>query len=445
MQKFIISGPVYFQNTAWKLLLEALFKRIQVQDMSRKNRRKIGARPYCNYSDELLASVLKAVKDKEISIREAAKRYGIHRNTISNKLKVHEGSDIDEKSLVLLRKPGRQTVLPEHEEKLICAHIVTITTYGFPMTVLDLRIMVKNYLDRSGRKVDEFTDNMPGSVWAKSFCERHRTQICKRMSESVSRYRSGINNNTVNLFFRILEVELEGIPPEAIWNYGEINLTDGPSSSEIMCRRGDKYPELSQTATKVSTSIMACGNAAGAMAPFYVVYKADNLYPEWVKGAPPSTRFNRTKSGWIDTASFEDWFEFTMLPILCQQPGTKVLIGDDLCSHMSSHVITLCEKNDVKFIALPPNSGHLLQPLDMGFFGLLKDVWGTVLDEWKNSSAGRLTSYLPKTEIPKCLTVMIERMEPTLMENIKSGFEETGIYPINRDHVLQKLCVENNQ
>lgn len=409
-------------------------------DMGRKDRRKIGGRPYRNYTDELLASVLKAIKDKKISVREAAKRYGIHRNTISNKLKEQKEGDGGEDSQVLRRKPGRQTALSEYEEKVICAHTIAVATYGFPMTVLDLRIMVKNYLDRVGRTVNAFTANMPGAAWGRSFRERHSSQLSQRMSQSISRYRAGINSTTVNEFFDNIEVELEGISPEAIWNYDETNLTDDPGSTKILCRRGAKHPELIQNATKVSTSIMVCGNAAGEIAPLYVVYKADNVYPEWVQGAPPSTRFNRSKSGWFDTKSFEDWFEFTMLPVIRRQHGTKVLMGDNLSSHLSSHVITLCERNDVKFIALPPNSTHLLQPLDVGFFGPLKRVWKTVLGEWKKTAAGRFSASLPKTEFPRQLAKMMETLGPNLAKNMKSGFKGTGIFPLNRDHVLQKLC-----
>ncbi|KAF6210075.1 hypothetical protein GE061_015831 [Apolygus lucorum] len=55
--------------------------------MGRRQRRIIGGRPYRNYSDEQLEAVLEAVKEKRISIREAAKRYNIPRNSIAIKLK----------------------------------------------------------------------------------------------------------------------------------------------------------------------------------------------------------------------------------------------------------------------------------------------------------------------------------------------------------------------
>lgn len=81
---------------------------------------------------------------------------------------------------------------------------------------------------------------------------------------------------------------------------------------------------------------------------------------------------NRMKSGWFDHQVFEDWFMSLILPILKKQDSPKALIGDNLSSHISLEVLRLYEENNVKFIALPPNATHLLQPLGSLFFVALK-------------------------------------------------------------------------
>jgi hypothetical protein len=43
----------------------------------------------------------------------------------------------------------------------------------------------------------------------------------------------------------------------------------------------------------------------------------------------------------------------------------KVLIGDNLAAHMSPTVTCLCQENNIRFIFLPENSTHLLQPPDL--------------------------------------------------------------------------------
>lgn len=76
---------------------------------------------------------------------------------------------------------------------------------------------------------------------------------------------------------------------------------------------------------------------------------------------------------WFDSTTFEDWFEMIILPWAKEKIGTKILIGDDLASHINHRIVTMCEANDIRFVFLPPNSSHLTQPLDVCYFGPLKN------------------------------------------------------------------------
>jgi hypothetical protein len=67
----------------------------------------------------------------------------------------------------------------------------------------------------------------------------------------------------------------------------------------------------------------------------------------------------------------------------------KVLVGDNLAAHLSPVVTNLCEEHNIRFIFLPENSTHLLQPLDVGVFGPLKRAGG------QSSLTGR-TSVRPR-------------------------------------------------
>lgn len=51
---------------------------------------------------------------------------------------------------------------------------------------------------------------------------------------------------------------------------------------------------------------MLCGNAEGRMLPPYVVYKAEKMWDLWAEGGPKGCRYNRSKSGWLDSIIFED-------------------------------------------------------------------------------------------------------------------------------------------
>lgn len=42
---------------------------------------------------------------------------------------------------------------------------------------------------------------------------------------------------------------------------------------------------------------------------------------------PEGARYNRTKQGWMDGATFEDWFSTHLLPILKKRKVKKFLSG----------------------------------------------------------------------------------------------------------------------
>ena len=82
-----------------------------------------------------------------------------------------------------------------------------------------------------------------------------------------------------------------------------------------------------------------------------------------------------------------------LLPDLKKQQGKKVLIGDNLSSHLSESVIKACNDNNISFVCLLSNSTHLLQPLDVAFFAPLKRIWHHLLRDWKQTSLGNMEPF----------------------------------------------------
>ena len=140
----------------------------------------------------------------------------------------------------------------------------------------------------------------------------------------------------------------------------------------------------------------------------YVVYKSVHLYDQWVEGGPPGARYNRPQSGCFHETTFTDWFFKMMLLKLCHLEGRKVLIGDNLSSHLSDAVIKACSQNNIVFAYLYPNATNLLQPLDVAWFVPLKKVWRKTLEDWKRPPQGlRYKGCLPKEHFNKLLKTLV--------------------------------------
>lgn len=140
-------------------------------------------------------------------------------------------------------------------------------------------------------------------------------------------------------YFDNLSKVLVGVAPSNIINYDETNLSDDPGRKKIICKRGTKYPVRIMNQTKSATSLMFAASADGILLPTYVIYKSAHLYDTWTEGGPSGTRYNRTPSGWIDGQCFLEWYSKIIIPHCKRLDRKKIIIGDNLSSHLSPEVI----------------------------------------------------------------------------------------------------------
>lgn len=155
------------------------------------------------------------------------------------------------------------------------------------------------------------------------------------------------------------------------------------------------------------------------------------MWDTWAQNGLLGARYANSKSGWFEAASFNEWFETLLLPRLKKLSGKKVVIGDNLSTHLSVHVLRLCQTHDISFICLPANSTHLTQPLDMAYFAPLKRGWRKILSEWKENG-GFTCATLQKQDFP----LLLEYIEPSSKENLISGFKTCGIYLVRVEELL---------
>ena len=67
---------------------------------------------------------------------------------------------------------GAPTIFTQDEESRFAHYCMTIADWGYPIDRTDLRLIVKAYLNKAGRVIPKFKDNMPGDDWARNFIER---------------------------------------------------------------------------------------------------------------------------------------------------------------------------------------------------------------------------------------------------------------------------------
>lgn len=394
--------------------------------MPRKYKPVVGITKHKKYSENTLKSALNAIA-AGCSQRKAAFLFKIPQATISNLIcETHP------------RRPGGQMIFSDEEEIVMAKNIAVMGDWGFPVDILEIRMLLASYLQKRGRIIPMFKNNIPGKDWVLGFLKRRRGIISDRMCRNITHKRASVSPTAIDEYFHHLETSLAGVPQENIINFDETNLSDDPGQKKCVFRRGCKYPERIMNTSKASTSVMFACSATGKMLHPYVVYKAEHLHDRWIEGGPLHARYNRSRSGWFDHNCFADWFDTVVVPFCRRLPGKKVIMGDNLSSHFSHYVIEKCVAMNIAFVCLPPHSTAVCQPLDVSVFASLKKFWRQVLTEWKLNE-GRCFSVMPKEWFPRLLSRLTNAMAPTQKENVISGFRKCDIFPLDKTAVASRL------
>uniref|UniRef100_A0A915KMD0 Uncharacterized protein n=1 Tax=Romanomermis culicivorax TaxID=13658 RepID=A0A915KMD0_ROMCU len=103
----------------------------------------------------------------------------ISKSTLHNKYKSNHS-----------KKVGRPTVFTQEEELAFIDVLIKVAEWGFPLSILDLKHIVKGYLDRAGREVENFVENKPGKELCLSFLKRHENVLSQRFANNIKRSRA---------------------------------------------------------------------------------------------------------------------------------------------------------------------------------------------------------------------------------------------------------------
>ncbi|KAJ8889865.1 hypothetical protein PR048_009370 [Dryococelus australis] len=174
---------------------------------------------------------------------------------------------------------------------------------------------------------------MPGWEWSYSFLQRHKHELAHKLRNNLSRKLAQVNDNILKTFLTTLKMRLSN----HLYNYDETAFHDNPKKKLTLFRRSCRHLQRIRNSTKSCCTTLFCGNAEGVfILPYIILY-----------GAPPGTKLNVSKSGWIEHEIFDDWFENHFLLCVKNKVGKKVLIGDNLSSHITIRSLQLAKKNEV--------------------------------------------------------------------------------------------------
>ena len=170
------------------------------------------------YTSEALQDAKNAIQEKKMSIRKAAEVFGVPKSTLSDASKSKYKSN----------KMGRNTTLDTDIENLLVTSMISLASWGFGLELLDLQIIIRDYLIQSGIKTI-FKNSMPGRMWFSLFRKRH-PEITVRVAQNFPLNRAeAMSPKVINDFFEMCSRKYNELDlcskPHQIFNADETGFT----------------------------------------------------------------------------------------------------------------------------------------------------------------------------------------------------------------------------
>ncbi|KAF4451962.1 hypothetical protein F53441_5134 [Fusarium austroafricanum] len=347
-----------------------------------------------NIEGRILLALQALQNDPKLKLRRAAEIYKVGRMILWRRQKgIQSRSDWVPKS----RK------LSDLEEQIIVQFILDLDLRGFPPRLRGVEEMANRLLaDRNASPV--------GKRWASNFVRRHK-ELKTRFFRKYDYRRAKCEDPTaIRNWFRLVEntIAKYGIRSDEIYNFDETGFLMGMIASGMVVTGTDRRgrPKSVQPGNRES-----------------------NLPGNWAIAT--------SENGWTDNETGLEWLKHFDR---CTTKGSKnryrLLILDGHESHHSVDFERYCKANKIITLYMPPHSSHLLQPLDVGCFSVLKQAYGREIEHLIRCSI----THVSKTEF---FPAFYAAFQATMTErNIKEGFKGAGIVPLDPEYVVSKLEVQ---
>ncbi|EED15788.1 pogo transposable element, putative [Talaromyces stipitatus ATCC 10500] len=372
--------------------------------------------------DEQEGRILLAISDLQNGriqrVAQAARIYEIPRTTLQDRL-----NGIQQRSLVR----ANSHKLTQYEEESLVKWVLDLDRRGLPPRHSLVREMANYILSQHGKP-------QVGKNWITKLIKR-RPEIDSKFARKYNYERAKCKDPKIiqEHFDRVQAAISEyGILPEDIFNFDETSFAMGLCATAKVITGSDRYaqPKLLQPGNREWVTAIEATNSTGWAVPSYVIFKAKkNVREGWFDDLPDDWRINISDNGWTTDQIGLEWLKTHFIPYINGRTVGKyrMLILDGHGSHLTPEFDHI--------FCMPPHSSHLLQPLDVGCFAVLKRHYGQLVEQRMRLGFNHIDKMDFLTAFPQARTVAYKA------QTIRNSFTATGLVPFNPDRVIQQLNI----
>jgi hypothetical protein len=231
-----------------------------------------------------------------------------------------------------------------------------------------------------------------------------------------------------------------GIHEEDIYNFDETGFALGlTATAKVVTRTSYGRRSLLQPGNREWVTTIEAISASGYALPPCVIFKGKVFMKAWFGDTdlPATWLFAVSEKGWTTDSISLEWLQKVFIPSsIGRTKGVyRLLVLDGHGSHLTPQFDEICAQNNIITICMPAHSSHLLQPLDIGCFGVLKRAYSEVVESQTRLGIHRVD----KNDFLEAYTKA--RIKAFTEINIVNSFASAGIRPFDPQRVISKLDI----
>jgi hypothetical protein len=383
------------------------------------------------YTEADIQKALSAITNG-MSQKKAGLEYGVPRSTLQNRIKGHI-------SRAEAHEPQQR--LSTVQEEQLAKWVLVQESLGLAPTHSQIRAF-------AGRIVYAKGDATPlGKRWMAGFLRRNPVLKTKRQLRIDSGRVNGATTEVIKKWWPRLTIpEVKVIKAENRWNMDEAGIMEGVGDNGVVVGSSESRSVQKKTpGSRAWTSFIECISATGRSLHPLVIFKGKSVQQQWFEASLSEFegwQFTSTDNGWTTDATGLEWLQKVFIPQTKPRDPkeARLLILDGHGSHETTDFMWECFSNNIYLVYLPPHSSHVLQPLDLAVFSSLKTAYRKYVGD---HSSHTHSTPIGKRYFLKCYYKA--RIDGLTAKNIKSGWQASGLWPLNSGKpLMSRLLLENS-
>jgi hypothetical protein len=264
---------------------------------------------------------------------------------------------------------------------------------------------------------------------------RRHPILSLKHAEYLSKTRAAITEKHIRAWYaEVAElIGPEGVEickdPSCVFNTNETAFYVNPDGGLVIGEKGRTTSRIGDS-NKENLTVLVTANGEENMAPPFALFSGLRLQG-YVKAAiPENWGYDIAKRGWMTAEAFHKYIRDYFFPYLIRTNVTfpVILFLDGHASHLSLALSEFCKEKRIIVVCLFPNATHVLQPLDVTFFGPFKKRWRHHLRRYKEKSK---LATVQRHNIPALMAELLESED--FSENLAKGFRTCSLIPFDPD------------